>query len=492
MTPDPFNFDPTYDIGPASMSVLPSLAGTDAGKAPDFTRAHQAEDIAFKDYEEQKAAAAKRQASADTIETGIEKTQASEEDLNAQRLKELHSEEEQTELMQANAPKDHLQYVMAQSPLLLLALAFSTGLTHTASATALSSLNGMVQGLKAGSDEQYSQASAAHDQAMKTLQEKWALRDKIYQGLKGAYGDSLQGQSRRWEIANAGIENHQAMAQKSFGVMTHLIEGEDKLKEQWATRKQAAGAISPTQLQSLAQDVAHYKLSWAGATTRMAPQAKAMLDEQIRQINPDWSALNFPVMQHAAMAWTGSGANQKLLNSFNTATGHLNQLRALGDEIMKGASNSQTSNSVINYFKREFNNPHLAGYEAIKGLVADEVVRLATGGQGALADRLAEVANFTASKDIPALHDVIHRYNGIMGERLASLELNYINDFMGQPPVPFDEKMTPPAHAAYQQFQLQQGNAGALNKSPTQPPGAPPTQLYFDAQGNQTKAPQAQ
>jgi hypothetical protein len=181
----------------------------------------------------------KRRAQADVAEKGIEETEAELGKLREDRIKALQDQQKQTDAWGDASPQDHINYVMQQSPLFLAMAALAGGFQRSSSITALGSMNGMVQGILKGDRQQFEDAQTKYQQQYESMKEKWATRDKIFNELEKAYGDSAEGMQRRWQIANAAIGEDEKTSEQSLkymGELRKLEQQQQEKQQEWQER----------------------------------------------------------------------------------------------------------------------------------------------------------------------------------------------------------------------------------------------------------------
>lgn len=118
------------------------------------------------------------------------------------------------------------------------------------------------------------------------------------------------------------------------------------------------------------------------------------------------------------------GIEGRAVRSMNTATDHLFTLEEAGQALNNG--DIRAFNAISNRIQKEIGVAAPTTFDAVKKIVAGEIVKATTGSGGALADR-EEVQQSILSANSPAqLLDAIDKYKKLMAGQLQSLELQFI------------------------------------------------------------------
>lgn len=119
------------------------------------------------------------------------------------------------------------------------------------------------------------------------------------------------------------------------------------------------------------------------------------------------------------------GIEGRAVRSMNTATDHLFTLEEAGRALENG--DIRLFNSISNRIKTEIGVAAPTSFDAVKKIVAGEIVKATTGSGGALADR-EEVQRSILSANSPTqLLEAIAEYKKLMAGQLQSLELQFIS-----------------------------------------------------------------
>lgn len=208
--------------------------------------------------------------------------------------------------------------------------------------------------------------------------------------------------SRANNAATIGSENSRAAAQRATQLQIAGL-GEN-------------GQISPN-LEAEAQLVAAGR---AAPPTGMAATrpAAATLMARVAQINPDYDATTYGAKLAAAKGFT-SGQQGNALRSIATANEHLSQLDTLGDALQNGQL--PVVNQIANQFGVQTGAAPAQVFNAVKGVVAQEVVKAIIAGGGSVGEREEAAKAFSAASSPAQLKQTIAAYRTVMGAQQANL-----------------------------------------------------------------------
>jgi hypothetical protein len=127
--------------------------------------------------------------------------------------------------------------------------------------------------------------------------------------------------------------------------------------------------------------------------------------------------------EQQAMKTFAGGIEGRTKRSMNTATDHLFTLEEAGLALKNG--DIRIFNSIANRVNKELGVPAPTSFDAVKKIVAGEIVKATTGSAGALGDRLEVEASIMASNSPEQLLQSIDYYKKLMAGQLQSLELQW-------------------------------------------------------------------
>jgi hypothetical protein len=159
--------------------------------------------------------------SGDTEENKYQTLISKSSDLAGQQAKDIGGRSAEIDATMAQRPQDNIKFVMQQSPLFLGLAALAGGFFKTGPITALSAMNGAVQGIKQGDRQAYDDAMQKYQDVLKGMLMKFQERDQQYDALQKQYGLSLEGQQMAWRQANA---RYQIDAKEADRTMTTMYQ----------------------------------------------------------------------------------------------------------------------------------------------------------------------------------------------------------------------------------------------------------------------------
>jgi len=195
----------------------------------------------------------------------------------------------------------------------------------------------------------------------------------------------------------------------------------------------------PDNVKQQIKDIAAYKLNPNTFSTRI-PKGMTESPRQIMVGNAEQYAAatggSYDQAQYGARSKAVSnfagGQEARNVKSFNVVVSHLDVLKDAAVALNNG--DKQAFNRVKNLVASATGNPAPTNFDAVKGLVADELVKAVTGGAGALGDREGIAATVNAANSPAQLLGVIQQYQHLAAGQLAGLRTQYqsttgLNDF---------------------------------------------------------------
>jgi len=240
--------DDTEDTGvpdtavPAPVDPTPATSKPQPVKAPDFTSLNAMGDEFKADQQGAETQLAADKAQESKFASAFDKNDAGMADVHKQRIAALQEQKKALGEYGGMSPKDNMSYVMNQAPLFLALMTLAGGSSRGHAMTALSSLNGMVQGIAKGDQAAYKEAWDKYDQKFQVMQQQWKIEDETFKELESAYGDSEQGIKRRYEIARAAAGDDQKTAQHALDKRFDIEKIKATLTQQYMKAKEAEAA----------------------------------------------------------------------------------------------------------------------------------------------------------------------------------------------------------------------------------------------------------
>lgn len=259
-----------------------------------------------------------------------------------------------------------------------------------------------------------------------------------------------------------------------------------------ATRATAYNSPSALDSNSIDSQAAQYNLTGhlptgmgrgGYAAQQIIARADALIPPEIRSQGPQaigaWRASNAQNYKSGQTSLTnfdqGKLGNQ--VRSFSVGLSHLDTLSQAVTAL--GNGDNQTLNKVGNSIANWSGKAAPANFNAVRDIVADEIVKAIVGSGGGVGDREAAKATINAAQSPQQLNGVIAQYKTLMGGQLHGLAQQYQvstgrNDFAS--------RLSPEAQAVF-------GVGAGQRSAPVNPASLPQKQvtpkiLRYDAQGN--------
>ena len=117
------------------------------------------------------------------------------------------------------------------------------------------------------------------------------------------------------------------------------------------------------------------------------------------------------------------GKEAQAVRSFNVVDSHLQTFQKAFDALDNG--NIPLANKLMNGWAKETGQPAPAGADAIKRVVADEIVKAVTGAAGALGDRESADKSLSTADSPKAMKTVVSDYRELIAGQMDGLEHQY-------------------------------------------------------------------
>jgi hypothetical protein len=302
-------------------------------------------------------------AKADEASQKVDQSESQLTDLAQQHAGEVQGREQQLIGMEANQPQNMIGFAMKQSPILMALSALAGGHSKTFGLTALASLNGMVQGVKAGSDQQYKDAETKYQQAVQMMQERWRLQNEVYNSLEQAYGNTLNGNIRRWTIANAAVGNDEKIAQDTFTnrmdiakfYQTAARQDEDRQARISHDKEMERIALMNAGSRAEDADTRKNKPAAGGASQAKADELARSIESNLKdtieliKTNPGTTGMRGKVSSalETAKGATGIGTTDSAAHRVNAKLTELKAQVAAFNKLRPGVQSMQTFEAVV-------------------------------------------------------------------------------------------------------------------------------------------------
>lgn len=140
------------------------------------------------------------------------------------------------------------------------------------------------------------------------------------------------------------------------------------------------------------------------------------------QYDPTFDQKNYNTISQAITRFA-TGKQGDTVRSLNVAIEHLDTAKRLATELKNG--NIPAFNALANTYARETGGVAPTNFEAVRDIVANEVVKGTIGGSGALEDRKEAANKIRASSSPAQFIGVMNSMTELMGGQLKGLERQY-------------------------------------------------------------------
>lgn len=175
------------------------------------------------------------------------------------------------------------------------------------------------------------------------------------------------------------------------------------------------------------------------------------------QYDPTYDQKNYNAISQAVNKFA-TGQQGNTVRSLNVAIEHMDTARKLGDALKN--KDTPFFNKVANEFATQTGKAAPTNFDAVKEIVADEVVKGVIGGAGALSDREAAAKKIKNSSSPEQMMGVLDSWTELLGGQLKGLERQYEGatrrkDFR-------DKYLTPRAIQAFEKGKEEMPSGGAF------------------------------
>lgn len=176
------------------------------------------------------------------------------------------------------------------------------------------------------------------------------------------------------------------------------------------------GGVNGNQ-EAMAQLIAAGKAPAPSGMAAARPGVGALM-ARVSQINPDYDATTYNAKNAAAKGFT-SGQQGNALRSISTASEHLSQLDKLGDALENGKY--PLVNTIGNAYGIQTGQAPAQVFNAVKGVVAQEVVKAIVAGGGSAGERDEAAKAFSNASSPAQLKQTIQAYRTVMQAQKSNL-----------------------------------------------------------------------
>jgi len=184
----------------------------------------------------------------------------------------------------------------------------------------------------------------------------------------------------------------------------------------------------PEEDRSFVQKLANYDIDPKTLSTRGGEREKYL--RMAVQLDPTYDQKNYGMVNNAINRF-GAGRQGDIVRSLNVAVEHIDTARRLGEALQN--KNLQVYNQLKNFFAEQTGKPAPTGFNAVKEILADEIVKGVIGnGAGALADREAAAKKVKDASSPAQLNIVLNTWLELMGGQIKGLEKQYEGSTLGK------------------------------------------------------------
>jgi hypothetical protein len=194
---------------------------------------------------------------------------------------------------------------------------------------------------------------------------------------------------------------------------------EDQLLQ--ASKAKAQGNIQGKQVLTLADRATAKNIAEGNIPPLTGPNSTRIMNEVIA-MKPDYSARDYNLQTSAVKAFN-QGIQGNKVRSLNVVMEHFNTLEKAADALQSG--DVRAINAVSQYIQTQTGKPAPGNFNAVKEILADEIVASVVPGVGALADRQAIKKTILASSSPEQLKGIVANYKELIGGQLNGLETQY-------------------------------------------------------------------
>jgi hypothetical protein len=232
---------------------------------------------------------------------------------------------------------------------------------------------------------------------------------------------------------------------------------EDQLLQ--ASKAKAQGNIQGKQVLTLADRATAKNIAEGNLPPLTGPNSTRIMNE-VLAMKPDYSARDYNLQTSAVKAFN-QGIQGNKVRSLNVVMEHFNTLEKAADALQSG--DVRAINAVSQFIQTQTGKPAPGNFNAVKEILADEIIAAVVPGVGALADRVALKKTILAASSPEQLKGIVANYKELIGGQLMGLETQYKagtgrNDFKSRYLTPAAvQGLVPPSAAG--------GGAGAVDNS---------------------------
>jgi len=188
-----------------------------------------------------------------------------------------------------------------------------------------------------------------------------------------------------------------------------------------ASKAKAQGNIQGKQVLTLADRATAKNIAEGNLPPLTGPNSTRIMNEVIA-MKPDFKASDYGLQTSAVKAFN-QGIQGNKVRSLNVVMDHFNTLEKAADALQSG--DVRAINAVSQYIQTQTGKPAPGNFNAVKEILADEIVASVVPGTGALADRVALKKTILAASSPEQLKGIVANYKELIGGQLNGLEKQY-------------------------------------------------------------------
>ena len=155
--------------------------------------------------------------------------------------------------------------------------------------------------------------------------------------------------------------------------------------------------------------------------SKSTPFSQAVI-KGLHEQYPEFHAVDYNTVKQNEVAFT-KGKQGDIVRSLNVTINHADTFR----DLIKNLNNTNLPiwNSIANEYQKQTGQSAPVSFEAMKGVLADELAKGILGSAGALADRQSFAANLNKSSSPKQLNEALDTYVRALGGQLSGLAKQY-------------------------------------------------------------------
>lgn len=183
----------------------------------------------------------------------------------------------------------------------------------------------------------------------------------------------------------------------------------------------AEGTTKGRQVLTLADRSTAQNIANGNLPPLTGPNSSKIMNEVIA-IKPDYRSSDYGLQTSAVKAFN-QGTQGNKVRSLNVVMEHFNTLEKAADALQSG--DVRAISAVSQLIQTQTGKPAPTNFNAVKEILADEIVAAVVPGVGALADRVVLKKTILASASPEQLKGVVANYKELIGGQLTGLEKQY-------------------------------------------------------------------